>query len=121
MSYVLTVGAIIQCTHGGTCKLSQGSSKLTVSGNGVIISGMESGISFAGGPNVVAPCTFATSGGPSPCTATGPTLPAGLATKLTIDGMGALLDSASGTNINAQDASAKWSVVSAGQTLLQAS
>jgi hypothetical protein len=121
MALVLTVGAIIKCTHGGMCKLSQGNSKLTVSGNAVITSGMEAGISFAGGPNVTVPCTFATGAGPSPCTATGPSLPSGVATKLLVDGMGALLAGASGQNVNAQDPSAQWSVVSAGQTLLQAS
>jgi hypothetical protein len=106
--------------------LSQGNSKLTISGNNVITSGMEVGISFApGGPGVLVPCPkLAVAGSPpppSPCTATVATLPSGVATKLTVDGLGALLDGANGQTINPNDPAATWSVASAGQTLLKAS
>ena len=125
MGTVLVVGAIIKCSHGGSCKLSQGNSKLAIGGNNVITSGMEVGISFApGGPGVVVPCPKLAAAGtpppPSPCTATVATSPSGVAAKLTVDGLGALLDGASGQTINANDPAATWSVDSAGQTLLKA-
>src|SRR5258708_8766053 len=123
MAFVVVAGAIIQCNHNGRCKLSQGSSKLTVSGNPVITSGMEAGVSFApGGPNVVVPCPGFTPGPPPPptfCAATLAADPSGVSTKLTVDGMGALLDNASGPATNPNDPSATWSVVSAGQTALK--
>lgn len=126
MGTVLVAGAIIKCSHGGSCKLSKGNSKLTIGGNDVITSGMEVGISFApGSPGVVVPCPKLANAGtpppPSPCTATIATTPSGVATKLTVDGVGALLDGASGQTVNANDPAATWSVDSAGQTLLKAS
>jgi len=125
MATVVVAGAMIKCTHGGTAKLSSGSSKMTVSGNGVVTSGMETGISFApGSPAMVVPCPgFPTSAPPTPtfCVATLAATPSGVATKLTVDGMGALLDNASGQVSNVNDPSAQWSVTSAGQSLLTVS
>jgi hypothetical protein len=124
MAMVLVAGATIKCTHGGICKLSQGTPKLTVGGNAVITSGMETKISFLGGPNVVSPCPgFPLTAPPVPtfCIATLPADPSGVSSKLTVDGIGALLDNASGQATNVNDPSAKWSVISPGQSLLKAS
>jgi hypothetical protein len=124
MGSVLAVGAIIKCSHGGSLKLAQGSSKLSVGGNAVVTAGMESGLSFAvGSPNVVTPCPKLGPGPafpPSPCASTGSSLPPGVAVKLLVDGKGVLLDSASGLATNPNDPAATWSVTSAGQTLLEA-
>ena len=126
MGTVLVAGAVIQCSHGGSYKFSQGNPKLSISGNKVITSGMEVGVSFApGSPGVLVPCPKLALAGtpppPSPCTATLAALPSGVALKLTVGGLGALLDAAQGQTVNANDPAATWSVSSAGQTLLKAS
>jgi hypothetical protein len=117
MPNVIVVGGKLKCKHGGMLKLSSGSSLLEIAGAETIASGMEAGLSFAGGPDVLVPCPWATSAGPSPCTATQPAT-AGTSSILSIGGLPALLDSASGQTVNATDSGATWSVVSAGQTLL---
>lgn len=124
MPKVLVSGAVIQCKHKGQAKIVGGDPRLTVSGQGAITLGMETGISFkAGSPTVVVPCPFPnpSTGAPSPCTATLPAT-SGQATLLSIGGVPVILDTASGTAINLGDPSGStWSVASAGQTLLTAS
>jgi hypothetical protein len=114
---VLVAGAIIQCTHGGTRKIASGDSRLEVAGKGAITYGMEGGLSFApGAPDVISPCPMQTpAGAPSPCSATTPAT-SGIASKLDVGNMPALLDGAGGLTVNASDPSARWSVASSGQT-----
>src|ERR1700720_4508288 len=121
MGQVLVAGGTIQCSHKGQVRLSGGDTRLSVSGNGAITFGMESGLSFApGSPGVVAPCPFTDpkGGSPSPCAVTLPAT-AGQATLLSIGGVPVLLDNAAGKTTNQADPSATWSVASAGQSLGQ--
>ena len=123
MGQVLVAGGIIQCSHKGQVKLSGGDSRLTVSGNGAITFGMESGLAFSpGSPGLVSPCTFLDpkSGSPSYCAATLPAT-AGQATLLAVGGTPVLLDNASGVATNPSGVPATWSVASAGQSLLTTS
>ena len=115
MPHVLVVGAILACTHQGQLRLTSGDSKLNVDGNDVVVQGQEVGVSFAGGPGVVAPCIYAPGGVSSPCTIPAPAT-AGVSTKLKVGGLGVLLDTATGQTSNATS----WSVNSPGQTKLEA-
>ena len=108
---ILVQGAKLKCPHQGLAPLTGGSPKLTIGGKPAIVSGMEAGATFAG-------CTFSTPDGPSPCTATS-AASAGVSTKVKVDGMGVLLDSATGTAVNPKDPSATWTVDDAGQTLAE--
>jgi hypothetical protein len=114
---VLVSGATIQCTHGGVARLSGGDSRLTVSDNGAITSGMEVGISFApASPTVITPCNFKLPNGtPSPCSAT-VAATAGISTMLAVGGTPVLLDTASGVATNTPPAN--WKVAGPGQTIL---
>jgi hypothetical protein len=47
MSLVMVKGAALKCSHGGQIQISTGDPRLNVDGNGVVTSGMESGLSFA--------------------------------------------------------------------------
>ena len=116
MPYVVVVGGIIQCKHMGMVKLSSGDSRLEISKAAALTAGMEVGISFApGSPGLVAPCTFSTAAGPSPCSATIKAT-AGVSTQLTVGGLGVLLDNATGVATNVPPAT--WSIALAGQTLV---
>lgn len=121
MAYVLVAGGVLACSHKGRAKLATGDSRLTVDGHAVVVSGQEAGISFAtGAPGVDAPCSWtAPNGSPSPCTAT-LAATSGVSAKVTIGGLGALLDSAAGSATNTTDAGATWSVSDAGQSKLGA-
>jgi len=124
MPQVLVAGATIQCSHKGTARLPNGDSRLQVSSQPAVTAGMEAGVSFApGAPTVITPCPFQTTTtppAPSPCTAT-VAATAGVSTILVIGGAGVLLDNATGQATNANDPSATWSVVDAGQALLSVS
>lgn len=127
MSFVLVEGAIIQCSHGGQLKLSAGDARLSVDGNGAIVFGNEAGLTFgapnAPGPDGLPPCL----GQVQPPPPTGPVFvpcvtnaaAEGMATKLAVGTVAALLDSASGTTITPQPPG-QWNVVSAGQAKLEA-
>jgi len=123
MALVLVKGVIFQCSHAGQTKLSDGSAKLTVNNSGVITSGMEQGISFGPGPDNLSPCTNTTTSSPpvlAPCQITAPA-GVGVASKLTVGGVGVLLDSANGLTTNTQGAPpGTWKIANAGQTLLTA-
>jgi hypothetical protein len=102
-------------------RLSSGSDKLVVSGNGAVLSGAEVGISFApGGPGLVAPCNFknAGSGAPSPCAIAAPAA-AGASMMLSVGDVPVLLDTAQGVTVNVPPAT--WSVGDAGQQVLAVS
>lgn len=118
MAGVVVTGGVLTCSHKGRAKLSSGDSRLTVDGKAAVVSGHEVGVSFAtGSPGVDVPCNFKTNAGPSPCTAT-VAATAGVSTKLTVGGLGVLLDNATGTAVNTIDGSATWSVADAGQSKL---
>jgi hypothetical protein len=121
MAYVLVAGGVLACSHQGRARLAASDSRLTVDGHAVVVSGQEAGISFAtGAPGVDAPCPItAPNGAPSPCTAT-LAATGGVSAKITVGGTGALLDSATGSATNAQDAGATWSVSDPGQRKLSA-
>jgi hypothetical protein len=110
-------GGQLQCSHGGVAPLPSGSPKLSVAGLGAVVSGMELGISFA---TTLTPCPHTSGMNPSPCTAT-LAATAGISIRLNIDGLGVLLESGQGGATNANDPAATWSVLSAGQTVLQES
>jgi len=104
----------LACSHQGSATVSSVSSRLTVGGNGVLLSGNESGLDFAG-------CTNQTpSNSPAPCVSDLAT--AGVATKLTVGGTAILLASAQGrTHPKVTPAAiAAWSVNGAGQSKLKA-
>lgn len=125
MLNVVVAGGVIQCNHGGQIKFSSGSSKLAINGAGAITFGMEANLSFAlGSPGVIAPCTQPTqppTNPPtvSPCTSSPAT--AGVSALVTIGGAGVLLSNAQGLCVNTSDPSAKWSIGSAGETVLSVS
>jgi hypothetical protein len=120
MANVVVASGVLSCSHQGRARLSSGDSRLTVDGQAAVVRGQEIGISFAtGSPDVLVPCPFSTNAGPSPCAAT-IAATAGISTKLTVGGLGVLLDTASGKATNPQDASAKWSVADPGQRKLTA-
>ena len=117
MPKILVAGATIKCSHGGLIRLPGGATVMKISGAGVLTKGAEQGLSFAAGDT---PCPMTTpAGAPSPCTTAPAT--AGVSKKVSVGKLGVLLDSATGPATNGQDPSATWSVVKAGQTLVDAS
>jgi len=117
MPKILVAGATIKCKHGGLIGLTGGATAMKISSAGVLTKGAENGLSFAAG---APPCPMTTpAGAPSPCT----TMPAtaGVSTKVSVGTVGVLLDSATGPATNPQDPAATWSVVNAGQSLVDAS
>lgn len=119
MANVVVAGGVLSCAHQGQVRLSSGDGRLTVDGNGAVLSGMEVGLSFAPGtPGVITPCPITSAGGsPAPCAGT-LAATSGVSAKLTIGGLGVLLDSAGGNVPNPQLGNATWSVTSAGQAKL---
>lgn len=125
MPSVVVEGGFIECSHGGKTKITSGNQKLKINGSAVITLGMELGYPFQPlgsppTPDNPAPCPIKTPTPlemPSPCTAT-LAATSGISTKITVDGLGALLDSASGNTINAISPGT-WSIGSAGQTVLK--
>jgi len=106
----------LACSHEGSVTVSSVSSRLTVGGNGVLLSGEESGLGFAG-------CKNKTTSSPSseaPCISQA--APGGPATKLTVGGTAVLLASAKGSTLPSvlPAAPGTWSVKSAGQSMLKA-
>jgi hypothetical protein len=115
MANVVVLGGVIKCSHGGKVSLSSGDGRLDVDSKNVVLQGQETGVSFAVGTPM---CPVQTpSGAPSPCTAMAAT--SGVSAKITVGGLGALLDTAQGKATNAQDPSATWSIDDAGQNKLQ--
>jgi hypothetical protein len=125
MGLVVVQGAVIKCQHGGQLQLLTGDARLVVGQNGAVTSGMEAGLTFGTTqtpvPGMVSPCTAVTKTNPpapAPCL-TAATVPAGLATKLTVGNIPVLLDSASGPTTSAAGPGT-WSVGNAGQQKLEA-
>ncbi|MFF4287537.1 hypothetical protein ACWCXK_31365 [Streptomyces sp. NPDC001739] len=125
MAYVLTEGAVLQCSHGGQTRLTTGDPTVTVKGNGVIAAGAEVGFQFGAADRpvsgMIAPCPVRTPDGssPLPCTIAAPTTPAGMSKKLMVGGQPVLLDTASGVTVSSP-APGTWSVADPGQTILEA-
>jgi hypothetical protein len=117
MSLVMVKGAALKCSHGGQIQISTGDPRLNVDGNGVVTSGMESGLSFAAASP---PCSNQTAGGQAAPCVTSPAA-AGRALKLSMGGLPVLLDSAKGLTVPALPATpGTWSVASPGQAKLEA-
>jgi hypothetical protein len=123
MGLVVVKGAVIKCSHGGQLTLLTGDSRLAVTGNGAMTSGMEAGLAFGSSdtpvPGMVSPCGAVTPNGKFVPCVTAPALPDGLARKLTVGGLPVLLDSASGTTASGAGPGT-WSVGRAGQQKLEA-
>jgi hypothetical protein len=119
MANVVVSGGVLSCAHQGQLRLSGGDGRLSVDGNGAVLSGMEVGLSFApGAPGVITPCPIQSAGGsPAPCAGT-VAASSGVSAKLTVGSLGVLLDSAGGNVPNPQLGTATWSVASAGQATL---
>jgi hypothetical protein len=124
MPKIVVVGGFVECKHHGRTKLKSGNAKLKIGGAKVVTAGGEVGVSFMPltvppTPDNPAPCTQQTpAGSPSPCAIT---LPAnsGISTKIKVDGVGVLLDTASGSATNPNDPSARWTISDAGQALIE--
>jgi hypothetical protein len=124
MPKIVVVGGFVECKHGGRTKLKSGNAKLKIGGAEVVTAGSEAGVSFIAltvppTPDNPAPCTQQSpTGSPSPCAKT---LPAtiGVSTKIKVDGVGVLLDTASGSATNPNDPSAQWTISDAGQALME--
>ena len=123
MPNVVVVGGKIECSHGGTVELTTGAGQLEIAQSAALTSGMEVGISFAqGSPGVIVVCPNAVpSGNPgsAPCTIVAKAA-IGVSAQMTINGVGVLLDNASGPTFNPNPSGPppSWSVLQAGQTLL---
>jgi len=123
---VVVVGGFLECSHGGKTKISSGNEKLKISGSAAVTLGLESGYAFLPAnapptPDQPAPCKKTAAGTPfppSPCSAT-LAATTGVSTKIKVDGVGVLLDTASGPAVNANDPGAKWKISDAGQPLLK--
>ena len=119
MPDVVVVGGIVECSHaalGGKGPVTTGSSKLTVGGMQVLVSGQEAGIPFS-----APPCTQTIPGpSPAPCLMT-KAATTGVSTKLTIGGSGVILANAQGLTDNSNLPTSTWSVNSAGQSKLTVS
>jgi hypothetical protein len=111
MPNVLTVGSSVQCAHSGTVTLKGSQTQLTVDGQAVLVDGDLDKASIAG-------CKVVASNTTQPCkTVTGVLV--GKSTTLSVGGKPAMLDTAMGTTDGVSPAP-QWTVVSAGQTKLQA-
>jgi len=105
----------LACSHQGSVTVSSVSARLTVGGKGVLLSGQESGLDFAGCTNM----TTSSPASPAPCISDAAT--AGVATKLTVGGTAVLLKAGGPTHPKAIPAAVgTWSVQSAGQSRLTA-
>ncbi len=119
MANVVVVGGIIKCFHGGQVELTSGDSRLNVNGKTVLVKGQEVGLSFVmGSPGVIVGCPFMVGNTKSPCKATKPAT-TGISLKLTVGGLGVLLNTAGGATTNTPPAT--WSIMNAGQNKLESS
>ncbi|HWY76468.1 MAG TPA: hypothetical protein VN281_12670 [Verrucomicrobiae bacterium] len=127
MPKIVVVGGFVECKHSGRTKLKSGNAKLKIGGAEVVIAGGEVGVSFMPltvpptppTPDNPAPCIQQTAAGtPSPCAIT-LLATSGISTKIKVDGVGVLLDTASGLATNPNDPSAQWTISDAGQALME--
>jgi hypothetical protein len=115
MSFVVTEGSQVQCTHVGSVQLRAGQSKLVVAGSGALVDGDLAGAMISGCITVPDPNTTTTK-----CL-TVSSVENGVATKLTVGGKGVVLDSIQGnTSGTVGGVTQRWSVLSAAQTKLKA-
>jgi hypothetical protein len=112
MSAVLTESSTLTCAHIGAVQLIAGQSKLTVNGSKVLVDGDLSSKLISG--CVTVPTTSTVK-----CLSVASAI-GGVATRLKVEGKGALLESIGGqTNGTVGGAPQTWSVQSAGQTKLE--
>jgi len=114
MPNVLTAGSSLKCPHGGKFVLVASQNQLTVDGQPVLVDGDLQNSSIAGcvPPPNTPPWT--------PCTKVA-VVYQGQATTMSVGGKSVLLETASGgTNGTTPPVPPPWSVVSSGQTKLQA-
>ena len=110
MPKVLTVGSTLVCAHQGTITLVQSQNLLKVAGQAVLVQGDVDGKPISGCATPVTPST-------KPCL-TVVSMIAGAATKLTVGGKAALLETAMGMTDGVPPG--PWRVQTAGQTKLDA-
>jgi len=114
MPNVLTEGSIIMCRHGGTVRPIASQNLLKVNGQRVLVQSDLMGAPITNCPIPVNPI-----GPTKPCTATlGTTL--GISTNLKVGSQLVLLETAQGPTDGMPAMAVSWSVISAGQTKLQA-
>ena len=127
MPNIVVIGGLIECSHGGKTQIKSGNEKLKIRDASVVTSGMEVGLSFLPfnappTPDNPTPCSHVVPGSSppvaSPCTAT-VAASIGISTKIKVGTVGALLDTAKGSAVNANDPSATWKISDAGQDILQ--
>jgi hypothetical protein len=126
MPNVVVEGGFLECSHRGKTKISAGDQKLKINGSAVVTLGLETGYAFLPAtspptPDQPVPCSKlspAPGNPPSPCSATRAAT-SGESTKITVSGVGVLLDTASGPATNANDPLARWRISDAGQTILR--
>ncbi|WP_037684196.1 hypothetical protein [Streptomyces griseus] len=126
MPLVLVEGAVIECSHGGTCRLTgPGSQQLTVTGQAVLLTGAEAGFTFGNAatpvPGMIKPCTAVVpaSGAPKPCL-TLPTVPVGVTVKLAVGDQSVLLATANGLTVSGTGPGSTWKISDPGQQTLEA-
>ena len=108
MPTVLTKSSKLACSHQGTVQVVATQQKLTVNGDAVLVMGDLEGKPISGCPVAVTPST-------KPCL-TVTSMLAGAATKLSVDGMPVLLDTATGLTDGVPPGT--WSVLTSGQIAL---
>jgi hypothetical protein len=114
MPAVLTESSTLTCAHTGAVQLIAGQSKLTVNGSKVLVDGDLSDKLIDGCVTVPDPTTSTVK-----CLSVASAI-GGVATKLKVEGKGALLESIGGqTNGTVVGTPQTWSVQSAGQTKLE--
>jgi len=108
----------LACSHQGTVTIASVSARLTVGRKGVLLSGKEPGLDFAGCTNTTKPPAPKTPD-PAPCISDAAT--AGAAGKLTVGRIAVLASAGGPTHATATPADpGTWSVEDAGQSKLTA-
>jgi hypothetical protein len=114
MAKVITTGSIIQCAHKGTVTFTPSQQKLMIDGQAALVTTDVSSATVSGCTTPDDPIT-----GRKQCLkVTG--LLAGAATKLGVNNISVLLETANGTTDGLDPKYGTWNVVSAGQTKLDA-
>jgi hypothetical protein len=114
MPAVLTTASTLKCAHGGTITVTASQQLLTAAGNPALVQADLAAASIAGCTNTVTslsqkPCLKITS------------LLVGASTTLAVNGQAVLLETAQGLTDAAPPRPVLWQVVTAGQTVLEAS
>ncbi len=112
MPFVLTKASRLACAHQGTVQMVPTQTKLKVDGSPVLVDGVLIGAPIVG-------CTTPATASSAPCTAV-VAMAVGAATRLKVDQVPVLLDTAVGTTNGVTPVPSNfWSVTTAGQTKLK--